>query len=160
MNKRTQIEGKVLIYVLGVFIASIILLFGFVVIDKFSSITYDIELLQFRQEVTQEIDIKLSEFRSRETLDLNLPSSFTQACFSNKNGASLAEAQGLDFVSSILSSTPPVSYNVFLMRNGIIGDLFSVNKLSLSQDFVCFEVVDGSVSFTLVAKGKEGVDII
>jgi hypothetical protein len=160
MNKRAQIEGKVLIYVLGVFIASIILLFGFVVIDKFSSITYDIELLQFRQEVTQEIDIKLSEFRSRETLDLNLPSSFTQACFSNKNGASLAEAQGLDFVSSILSSMPSVSYNVFLMRNGIIGDLFSVNKLSLSQDFVCFEVVDGSVSFTLVAKGKEGVDII
>jgi hypothetical protein len=163
MKNKGQVEGKVIIYVLGVFIASIILIFGYVVVDRFTSITYDIELLQFRQEVNQEVDRKLTEFRSKETLNLNLPSSFTEVCFAqteSSESSTSAQGQGFNLISYILKSSPPTPYNVFVLENKEIVEIFSVNKLSLSDNFKCFEIVDGEVTFTLVAKGREGVDIV
>src|SRR3989344_3355827 len=80
-QRRAQIEGTIIIYVLAVFIGSLVLLFGYSVIKEILASQRSIELLDFKQDLRNEIKQKLSEFQSRDTLSLMLPSNFETVCF-------------------------------------------------------------------------------
>ena len=167
-NKTAQVEGTVIIYVLAVFIASLVLIFGYTVIQNLTESTRNIELLQFKQDVQNQVRIKSSEFQSRDTLTLSLPSSFDKICFSSygsSTASSNADAERLTLVSFLLRQNPATEQNVFLLEKNILKDAFNVNKLSLHDgqkdaDFLCYNIVDGQVRLTFIARGRAGVNII
>jgi len=165
---RAQIEGTIIIYVLAVFIGSLVLLFGYSVIKEILASQRSIELLDFKQDLRNELKQKLSEFQSRDTLSLTLPSNFEQLCFvsagSEIEAAATAETAGYPLVSYLLGQTPATPHNVFLLENGVLHDLVDVGRLALYEgstprDLACFEVVAGRVDLVFIARGREGVNI-
>lgn len=165
-----QIEGTVVIYVLAIFIASLVLLFGYTVVRNLSESAGSIELLEFKQDLAAAIKEKSSEFESRDTLTLSIPSDFETICFvssaaSVPTTAAAASAQGYLLMTYLLKQDPPTPHNVFLLTQGLVRDTVSVGKLALydgttSVDLRCIPIVDGGVTLTFVARGKEGVNIL
>ncbi len=170
IHNRAQIEGTVVIYVLAIFIASLVLLFGYTVVRNLSESARSIELLEFKQDLATAIKEKSSEFESRDTLTLSIPSDFETICFVGNTApasatAAAATAQGYLLVAYLLNQNPPTPHNVFLLQQGLVRDTVSVGKLSLYDgtapvDLRCIPIVDGSVTLTFVARGKEGVNIL
>ena len=168
-QRRAQIEGTIIIYVLAVFIGSLVLLFGYSVIKEILASQRSIELLDFKQDLRNEIKQKLSEFQSRDTLSLMLPSNFETVCFvstgSESGAAGAADALGYPLVSYLLAPTLSTPHNVFLLENGVLKDVVDVGRLALyegtaQKDLACFEIVAGRVDLVFVARGREGVNIV
>ena len=159
--KRAQVEGNVLIYVLGVFIASMILLFGYSAVNNFVGIKEDITSIQLKQTLSLTVEEKLDEYLSRETKAFELQGGANNICF-HDSSKQWVQTQGsdLDIISYIVSKNPPLGYNVFLMDDSKIVDTFSVGKLSIETGLKCFEENNGVVTITFIAKGvREGVEI-
>ena len=166
---RAQVEGTVIIYVLAVFIASLVLLFGYTVVRNLSASAQSIELLEFKQDMKNSVREKLSEFQSRDTLTLTLPAEFETICFlsaeSSSSAAANARERGYPLIAYLIGQDPPTVHNVFLLKQGVLRDTFSVGRLALYRDTTpvdlrCVPIVDGSVTLSFVARGKQGVNII
>lgn len=158
---RGQVEGNVMIYVLGVFIASLILIFGYIAIKNFVGVQEDIQIINFRQDLTRDIESLSSQYGSVTKVHFDLPSELSEVCFDDYSQYSAQTASNLGYplLSYISLITPRANNNVFLLSEGEIRYAFSVNQLSLENGFVCVNILDGNLDINMEAKGREGVSI-
>lgn len=79
--KKGQILGQVFVFVLAVIIFGLILLYGYNAINTIGETKKDVELIQFRNDLSSSVDQVRHSYGSRKFLDLNVPANFKQICF-------------------------------------------------------------------------------
>jgi len=162
---KAQVEGNVIIYVLGAFIASLILIFGYVAINNFIGVQDDILIINFKQDLSRDIDSLSTQYGSVRKVDFDLPSELDEVCFivsgrdGNGAGASVGNAEEHSLLSYLSRITPSVKNNVYVFGGGKINNVFHVNKLSLDSPIECKSVRNGVLTLSLEAKGRAGVNI-
>ncbi|MBD3259063.1 hypothetical protein GF371_00365 [Candidatus Woesearchaeota archaeon] len=163
-KKRGQIEARIVIYVLAVFIAGTILIYGYTVIKGLVGTQEDILLLTFKEDLKAKVEEKSYEFRSSEKLTFTLPKKYTSVCYGDVRR--LADNQylinlmppGLTLIKDSFSDSVP--YNFFLMERGLImRDAFHVGDLFIPDNFECVNVTDGQLNLQFTAQGRQGVQI-
>src|SRR3989344_6646313 len=97
-NKKSQVQGEVIIYILAVIIASFILLYGYGAIKNLISTQEDILIVTFKEDVKSEVTKKSYEFRNINLIKYQAPKNFDEVCF-----VDLKKWQDTDVLSSISS---------------------------------------------------------
>ncbi|MBW2987074.1 hypothetical protein KY336_00860 [Candidatus Woesearchaeota archaeon] len=164
MKKRGQIEARIIIYVLAVFIAGIILIYGYTVIKGLTGTQEDILLLSFKEDVKAEVEEKSYEFRSSEKLTFTVPKKFTKVCYgdSSRLGSNqnlIDQTIPIGFTLIRKSMQDDVRDNFFMIERGIMRDAFYAGDVFLADAFECTNVTDGQLNLKFTALGRQGVEI-
>ncbi|MCK4669918.1 MAG: hypothetical protein KAT43_01850 [Nanoarchaeota archaeon] len=158
--KRGQVEARVVIYLLAVFIAALILSYGYLAIKGLISTQEDILLVTFKEDIKNKVDEKSYEFRSVEKLSFSLPTTYDEICFGDLRniGAALnAIPAGKVLISD--SIRDGVNRNFFILQRGKLKDAFYIGKIVVDDNFQCLEVANGMLNLEFRALGKSGVKI-
>ncbi|MBW3012860.1 hypothetical protein KY325_01395 [Candidatus Woesearchaeota archaeon] len=162
MKKRGQIEARIVIYVLAVFIAGVILIYGYTVIKGLVGTQEDILLLTFKEDLKAKVEEKSYEFRSSEKLTFTLPKQFTAVCYGDvrrmANNQFLINQMptGLTLIKDSFSDS--VQNNFFLMERGLVmRDSLFVGDLFIPNNFECVNITDGQLNLQFTAQGRQGV---
>jgi len=165
MKKRGQVEARIIIYVLAVFIAGIILIYGYTVIKGLAGTQEDILLLSFKEDVKAEVEEKSYEFRSSEKLTFTIPKQYTKVCYGDssrlgRNKNLIDQTIPIDYTLIRKSMEGDVRNNFFMMERGIMRDAFYAGDLFLVDVFECTNVTDGQLNLKFTALGRQGVEIM
>ena len=80
-NKIAQIQTQVFVYVIGLIIMGIILLYGYQSISAMREKGDQIDLLTFKTDMEQEVSKMSSDYGSARIITLKTPSGFLEVCF-------------------------------------------------------------------------------
>ncbi|MBW3010629.1 hypothetical protein KY335_04700 [Candidatus Woesearchaeota archaeon] len=159
-KKRGQVEVRVVIYLLAVFIAALILSYGYIAIKGLIFTQEDILLITFKEDIKDKVEEKSYEFRSVEKLTFSLPSSYDEICFGDIRDVTAAlNSLDEDYVLVRNSVRDSVKRNFFILQRGRLIDAFYVGDLVIDGTFNCLEVSNGVINLEFRAMGKSGVKI-
>ncbi len=160
-NKKSQIQGEVIIYILAVIIASFILIYGYGAIKNLVSTQEDILIVTFKEDVRSEVTKKSYEFKNINLIKYQVPQNFDEVCV-----VDLKRFQDSYVLASLSSNTlihdsvkDGVKRNIFLVDDGVMRDGFYAGNLAPLNGYECIQVYSGEISLKYEALGKEGVKI-
>jgi len=160
-NKKSQIQGEVIIYVLAVIVASFILIYGYGAIKNLISTQDDILIVTFKEDVKSEVTKKSYEFKNINLIKYQIPQNFDEICV-----VDLKKLQDVEVIQSMSANSliqdsvkDGVKRNIFLVDDGIMRDGFYAGNLAPFNGFECIDIYSGEVSLKYEALGKEGVKI-
>ncbi|MBN1157584.1 hypothetical protein JXA85_08245 [Candidatus Woesearchaeota archaeon] len=87
MSRKGQIAGQVLIYVMGLVIISLVVIFGYRAIRDFVTRSEDLALVDFRTKLTNTIEEMSSDYGSMKIVDFTIPKGFSRICFLNRTAS-------------------------------------------------------------------------
>ena len=159
-KKKAQIAGQIFIFILAIFLASLILLYGYKAIfgkQGFIYKTEQISLIRFETEISNAIRTISSDYASVKKLELNVPSKFTEVCLIDTRQP--AENTGIctrnnpDFNPIICDAwtTQGNKQNVFLVPMAEIP--ITVSTLEIETGYICLPVKQGKITLRLEGLG-------
>lgn len=152
---KAQVQARILIYVLAIFIAGTILLYGYTVVKNLLVTQEDVQMLDFKKGVQDQVEELSYAFRDVRENRYQIPVRFTELCFANTNieGVS-AKAGDSGYLLVKDSLEDRVGRNVFLIEDNRMGDAFEVGKIEVQDDFQCFKIVNGQIKLRFEALGR------
>ncbi len=164
--KEGQIETSIIVYVLAVFIAALILIYGFKVVRNLVGTQEDILEVSFKEDLRAAITKKSYEFKNVEVLDFVIPSDFTQICFADlshyEDPLMLDEISSYGYLFVRDSVYSNVKRNVFMIKNKKLTDGFYAGKIVVNDTnnyFECIDSSNGELKIRLEALGRSGVQV-
>jgi hypothetical protein len=175
LDKRGLGVTEVFVFMVAAITFSLILIFGYKIIQDFLQQGEEVSLVQFRSDLISSFKKIESDYGAVRIKEFRLPGDYEQVCFvdldhpvkeGDKNEISLssqdpyAASVWLTAYSSDHSSTSSDSHsgwsavdeNVFLSPSKENTPAIKVGKLDLEDGFLCLPVVKGT--FKLVLEGK------
>ncbi len=170
--------GQVFIFMIAALSFSLIMIFGYKMIQGFINGGNEVAFVQFKNDLESSVRKIYTEYGSVRTLDYHLPSSFSKICFLDLGyDAPLEELERQQAQLSLqnpiasgvwqdLASTPAQSRyeatdeNVFLTPPAKVK--IKIHRISIYDPdtgerkvsgFLCKEIKDGTFSLTLIGKG-------
>lgn len=159
-NRKGQVIGRVVIYVLGVIVAAMILVYGVSVIKATSKTMEDITLLTFKQELQKEIEAQMGRYKAQQIRNFHLPTEFSKVCFMDGSvdlQARLSNAANYTLIKNSVGDR--VKSNFFLIWGDIMRDAFYVGNLYVKNGFDCINVDNGQLVMQFDAHGRSGVEL-
>ncbi len=174
ISKRGQIAGQVLIYVMGLVIISLVVLFGYRAIKDFVSKSEDLALVDFRIKLTTTIEEMSSDYGSMKIVDFIVPKGFSKVCFLNKTadqddpgGKGICKVDSIDYEPLVCNYWKDKSKeNAFILGKKteafFIGNedtsqpYFSVKPVSEAgkRGYLCPNIVNSRIKLRIEGKGK------
>ncbi len=148
MNKKAEIIGQIFVFILAIFVFTMILTFGYQYINKFLEEQKKVELIDFKNTLEESFEKIKYLYGDVRKLELRIPSGYEKVCFADTENAKnnqrfplLAHLNQLD------------GQNVFLLP---LQDLkITVPSLRVEESICCFPY-EPRLTLKLEAK-KEGV---
>ena len=156
---KAQVQARILIYVLAVFIAGTILLYGYNIVHNLLVTQEDVQMLDFKKGVQDQVDELSYAYRDVRENNYQVPVRFTEICFADITALGVSEKAGDERYLLVKDSLEDgVKKNVFLIEDKRMGDAFEVGKISVQDDFRCYPIVNGQIKLRFEALGRT-VDI-
>lgn len=157
--KKSQVAGQIFVYVVAIFLASMILIYGYRAISGFIFRTEEISVIKFKTNLESEVKTIATDFGSVRKLDLSLPGSFEKVCFLQhdfkfKDSALICSSGNVDFDPIICDAwkTPDLEQNVFLIPRSEIS--ISTFDLEIVGGSLCVPVQNGRIAVRLEGRGN------
>lgn len=158
--RKAQVEVRVVIYLLAVFIAALILSYGYIAIQGLISTQEDILSVTFKEDIKSKVEEKSYEFRSVEKLTFTLPSSYDEVCFCDLSDIGAALQQIPEERVLVRDSVEDgVRRNFFILKDRKLVDLFYAGDIVVDGKFQCLNISNGVLSLEFQAMGRPGVKI-
>jgi hypothetical protein len=176
MSRRAQIAGQVFIYVMGIVIISLVVIFGYKAIIEAINRSHELELVDFKSRLTKAIEEMTLEYGSVQNRDFALPTGFSKICFVNatkepatKNICIGPSPNNPDFEPIVCNYwTGKSRENAFLLGKNteafFIGDedrnqpYLSVAAKGTTnpadEDYLCPKVTNSRIKLRIEGKGK------
>ena len=162
-HKKAQIETRVIVYLLAMFIAALILLYGFKVVRNMVGTQDEVLSVSFKDDFRAAVTKKSYEFRNVETLKFSLPNKYNKLCFVDLDNSGISmygkiESEGYILIKNSIEDG--VKRNVFLITQNRMKDGFYAGDLSLPESkdyFDCIDLFGGEANIRFEALGKDGV---
>jgi hypothetical protein len=151
MNRKSQIESHMLIYVLVLVIVGTVLIFGYTAITSFLEKGNEAGKVELKSSLENTIKRMTPKFGSVEIGSFSVPTDYSEVCFmgtTNKDELPLAFVQKYPLAADAVMS----GNNVFLA--GDRPDFFKVEKLRLPNNVMCVPTVDGKMQLRVEGKGN------
>jgi hypothetical protein len=159
MNNKAQVQARVVIYVLAVFIAGTILLYGYTVVRGLLITQEQVQLLDFEKQLKDEVKSLSFSFRDVKERTFTLPTKYESICFINLQTADVSDFIDEKYVLIKDSVEDNVKRNVFLVSDGRMRYGFYTGQINVdvfgALDFGCLDVVNGNVNIRLEALGRK-----
>ncbi|MAG47699.1 hypothetical protein CL617_03765 [archaeon] len=161
-SKRGMIQ-QVFVYILIIVVVGFVFIFGFNMISKFLDVGEEAKLIDFKNKLDKEVNdifykspgslIEYSKGSSRKPLAL--PEDVSKICVINKD-ESLDLTNLNDDEKIVLEN---INDNVVLLP---FKDKYSfdVNGLKVSENPLCFRIINGAFSFVLESKFLDGENFV
>lgn len=114
-SNKSQIQTQVFVYILGLLIIGLVLLYGYKSINTMRQKSDQIDLLAFKTDIEQEISKMSSDYGSSRLITLKVPSSFKSVCFVDLRKAPSSEMMEIDPL--VYESWVDKTANVFLIKD-------------------------------------------
>lgn len=153
MNKKSQVQLQIFIYVFALIVISMIIYFGAKAIFDFKSQTDDVGVVTFQTDLSSIITSVASEYDSVKKVDLVLPRKYKQVCFIDSDTKESDVSDKYPLIKDAVSSG--TEDNVFLVMD-ILEKQFKTTKLDVisPSNFLCIDNAGGHVIFTLKGKSR------
>ncbi len=79
--RKAQISGQMIVYIFGMFITALVIVYGYSAIKDFVKKSDDVALIQFEKELTNTIYTMSSDYGSVKIKTLSVPSGIEEVCF-------------------------------------------------------------------------------
>ena len=155
-NKTAQIQTQVFVYVIGLIIMGIILLYGYQSISAMREKGDQIDLLTFKTDMEQEVSKMSSDYGSARIITLKAPAGFSEVCF-----VDLEQNPHQDIIHThplVYESWTDKTSNVFLIKD--LAEEFQLieeNNKPLIQieipGYVCVQIKNNRVNVRLEGIG-------
>jgi hypothetical protein len=150
---KAQVQARILLYVLAVFIAGTILLYGYTVVKNLLITQEQVQMLDFKKGVQDQVEELAYAYRDVRENRYQLPAKYTGICFADISKSDTADkAAGYTLIMDSIQDG--VNKNVFLVEGKRMADAFSVGKIEVENDFECYPVVNGQVRLRFEAVGR------
>lgn len=153
--KKAQIQSQIFIYIFGIVVISLILIFGIKAIKDFSKDTEAVSLVSFENDLVSYADSTASEYNSVKKIEIMLPKIFNQVCFTDEFTNESQISTDYPLIKDELKDG--TSNNVFVKSKNLQRSIY-VARLRVSNDmdnhFLCLNNTEGRILFTLKGKGK------
>jgi hypothetical protein len=155
-NKKSQIAGQILIYILAIIIFSLTLLYGYKAIDYFNERSTEISYLQLENEIKNEVEkVKGDTMGTIKKRELRIPGNYKHVCFVKsidgflKNPATITTDYDLikDHIESKVGDT-----NMFLAPPGDIS--LDIGQIDVLGNFQCIEIIGGKITLKIESMGN------
>jgi hypothetical protein len=168
INKKAAIDtGQIFIYILSLFIVSLILIFGYTAISGFVEKSCTVQMLQFKKNTEYFVKSYSTEYGSEATKMLTSPCNTRKLCITgyysqNNNlvscnsGSSnevIKDAYGAGISGTIMREKK----NIYLLdsQNRYIDSFYAgnISMSSVSCNFFCISTTSGNFNLKLKGKG-------
>jgi hypothetical protein len=157
--KRGEVQSSVIIYILTVFIAGTILLYGYTVVRGLVQTQEQVQLLDFEKSLTDEVKSLSFSFRDVKEEKFTVPSKYDLVCFANLDFSGTASLVPQNYLLVKDSISDNVKRNVFMLSNGKMKYGFYVGTIGVSvagvSDFGCVNATNGMLKLRLEALGRK-----
>ena len=177
-SKKGMIVGQIFIYSLSLFIVSLILIYGYMVISDFIGSSSNVELLQFQKNIENYVKSYSTEYGSEGYKEISTPGNIITICFTDyySMSSSLNSCSGLtttyeviedSYLTDGLSMGARERKNIFLVdakgevtNSYYLGNVSVVPQLGgpLSCNYLCIDSLQGKFHIRIKGKGV-GVEI-
>jgi len=151
---KAQVQARILIYVLAIFIAGMILLYGYSVVKNLLVTQESVQMLDFKKNVQDQVEALSYAFRDVRENRFQLPVKYTGLCFVNLDIADAGDKVPDNYTLIKNSVKEGARKNVFVVEGNRMGEAFTVGKIEVENDFTCFPVVNGQVRLRFEALGR------
>lgn len=148
-----QIQAEVFIYILAVVITGAILLFGYTAIRDFVGKGEEATFIKLKTDLERDIASIRSDFGTVRLKEYQIPAKYSKVCFVGEERIKQGRSSGLSDDNVIIKDSieSKVEKNVFFLPEGT--DSIYAGPVSAQNDFICFNVVQGSIRLRLEGKG-------
>lgn len=154
--RKAQVQANVLIYVLAIFIAGTILLYGYTVVRGLLSTQEQVQMLDFQKQIKDEVDSLSRAYRDVEQEVVRLPTKYDEICIVdlNEKGQVLNNIPEINSRPLIRDSIEDgVKSNVFILQDGSLRGSFYTGRATTPNLFDCYPVFDGVIRLRFEALG-------
>ena len=147
-NKKAQIAGQILIYVLAIIIFSMTLLYGYKAIKYFTDSSTEISYLQLENDIKNEIEkVKGDSVGTVKKKVLQIPGNYKDVCFISTFGFG---TRGMDTYLLIQQTLDSTKNNMFLAPPGNVG--FDIGDIKVESPY-CISILGSRVTLRLESMG-------
>jgi hypothetical protein len=153
-NKKGQMAGQILIYVLAIIVFSLTLVYGYKAIKGFADTGEEISYLQLENDIKSEVEkVQGDTMGTLKKKILQIPGSYRQVCFVESYAAPLGIGTNYDIIDNAFSAGI-YDKNMFLVPPGNVG--FDIGKIAVDMngtDSECVDIVGGKVTLRVESMG-------
>jgi hypothetical protein len=151
---KAQVQAQILIYVLAIFIAGTILLYGYGVVKNLLVTQEQVQLLDFKKGVSDQVEELSYAYRDVRENRYRLPVKFTRICFADLSKNLAGRARSMGFILVEDSIADGVKKNAFLIEGNRMADAFYAGQVQVDNDFECFPIANGQLKLRFEALGR------
>ena len=160
MKKRAQ-ANQIFVYIVAIFLAAMILVYGYRAISGFIGRTEQITEIKFKTDIENAIRIISTDYGSVKKLELNVPAKYNKVCIVEQG---YGEYQGTTLCRDsplICQAWEAGAQNVFLTDTNMyeLPDIqISTTPVVIEGGFLCLNAPTGKITLKIEGKGdKTGV---
>jgi hypothetical protein len=152
-NKKAQIAGEVLIYILAIVVFSLTLLYGYKAVKYFSAKSNDISYMELENQIKNAVEKANSDnFGTIKKTVLQIPGDFRQVCLVNTDIRGQVRTISTDY-KLIFDALGNTDNNLFLYPPGSTG--FNIGDIEIddTQNWQCVNITGNRVTLKLESMG-------
>ena len=156
LSRKSQIASQIFIYIIAIFVFSVILLYGYKAIKEFRDRSEQIAFIKFRTDLISTVKRVSPDFGTIEKKEFFIGGEYDKVCFvqtykPNKNDilnkiGNVGDMVVWDSVNS------DVNKNVFLFATKL-QESFDVGKINPTGRYLCIDTINGKVKIQFEGKG-------
>lgn len=163
---KAQIQAQTIMYIFGVIIVGAILVFGFKAIGSFKQQGDSIQMMKFKETITDSIKTISQEYNSVQPVSLIGPGGkYNELCFSNLKDKNSANALSGILTGSryalILDATGEAKENAFILSDIGLEESFYVGDIDVDDGtgnkFYCIKTKGNKFSFMITGLGNKAL---
>jgi hypothetical protein len=155
MPSRSQIHAQIFIYIIAVFLFSLILIYGYNVIRDFRGKSEQVTYIRFKTDLISTIDRVSPDYGTLKREDFFIGGDFSNVCFvqSYKRGENYGDIVNSIGNPLVLDSFETnTSENTFLFTN-TLHESFYAGEINVTEMYHCFDVISGRIKIQFLGKG-------
>lgn len=148
---------QMLLYILALFIAALILFYGYKAITSLQHRAEEIALVRFEKSLQAKIENLASQYESIRIEELDVPQDVKKVCFADKNAciggndaAGLCTVGGPDYNAIIKDAITSKTDNVFMIPTY---QNLNIKKIVIFGGTLCINNVGGRIKLKLTGMG-------
>jgi hypothetical protein len=150
---RAQLNYNLLIYVFGIIIVSIVIIFGFISIKSFNK-TSNTEVVLFKNSIQKDVNEIKSSYSAEKFGSYSLPTGFYKVCFVDLEKVDYRDIAANPIVKDSVKNN--VRENVFLISEGNLEALYLESmEIPRFPHYTCIVAPKGSIKLQLIGTGEK-----
>ena len=152
MQKKSQIQSQVFIYIIAIIVFSLILVYGYNAIIGFKERSEQIAYIQFKTGLVSTVDRISSDYGTVKREEFFIGGDYKKVCFVQSYNS--PENLAGDISDPIVKDSVEggADKNVFLFTN-TLQESFDVGEINVSNGYNCTPIVNGKVKVQFEGKG-------